>query len=125
MSVFTDEVRAKLNEPVDPKFIKQRPGPKGTTLDYVKGAYVANGLNSLFGIDQWTFEVKDTRRVDSIDAEGTITQSWAVLGRLVIGDNELIREDWGEDYDIKAATTDALKRCCHTIGRKLGGSLYE
>ena len=105
--------------------IYQRPGKGGGVWDFVTGTYVKKVLNYTFGW-MWDFEIKDKGR------EGN--QVW-VLGRLTIknpkGDPMIIKEQFGRaeikfkkgtkealDYgnDLKAASTDALKKCASELG---------
>ena len=104
--------------------IYSRPAKGGGNWDYVTGAYVKKVLNYTFGW-QWDFEVKDQGR------EGNLV--W-VLGRLTcyFGENrKIVREQYGRadiktkrgssealDYgnDLKAAATDALKKCASELG---------
>lgn len=104
--------------------IYQRPAKGGGTWDYVTGTYVKKVLNYAFGW-QWDFEIKNHGR------EGNLV--W-VLGRLTChlsGDRKIIKEQFGRadvktkkgsneplDFgnDLKAATTDALKKCASELG---------
>jgi len=105
--------------------IYTRPGKGGGTWEYVTGTYVKKVLNYVFGW-MWDFEVKEHGR------EGDLI--W-VLGRLTIkarsGKTIVIKEQFGRaevkvkrgtkialDFgnDLKAATTDALKKCAAELG---------
>lgn len=104
--------------------IYSRPAKGGGRWDYVTGVYVKKVLNYAFGW-QWDFEIKDHGR------EGNLV--W-VLGRLTCrlsGDRQIIKEQFGRadiktkkgsneplDFgnDLKAATTDALKKCASELG---------
>jgi hypothetical protein len=104
--------------------VYSRPAKGGGNWDYVTGVYVKKVLNYAFGW-QWDFEVKDHGR------EGSLV--W-VLGRLTCrlsGDQHIIKEQFGRadiktkrgssellDFgnDLKAATTDALKKCASELG---------
>jgi len=103
-----------------------REGKGNQSFDYVTGVYIKKVLNYAFGW-LWDFEVKDKGREEK--------QIW-VLGRLTIKDkkgNSLItKEQFGRadikfykdktkgmlDYgnDLKAAATDALKKCASELG---------
>lgn len=107
------------------KHIYRRPAKGGGEWEYVTGVYVKKVLNYTFGW-MWDFEVKDKgREADLV---------W-VLGRLTIKDKTgkpmIIKEQFGRadmkfkrgtkdplDYgnDLKAATTDALKKCASELG---------
>lgn len=110
--------------------IHEKPGKGGGRFKYVTGAYVKSQLNRLFGFD-WNFTVKQ------FDVKGN---QCIVFGRLEgnIRDKDgklittLVREQFGRadiktlksdktkalDFgnDLKAATTDALKKCASDLG---------
>jgi hypothetical protein len=106
--------------------IYTRKGKGGQVFDYVKGSYVKKVLNFTFGF-MWDFIIVDKGR------EGN--QVW-VQGRLSIrnkkGEVMIIKEQFGRadikfykdkargmvDYgnDLKAASTDALKKCASELG---------
>lgn len=105
--------------------IYTRPGKGGGQFEYVTGTYIKKILNYTFGW-MWDFEIKDKGR------EGN--QVW-ILGRLTIknpkGEPMVVKEQFGRadikfkrdskemvDYgnDLKAATTDALKKCAAELG---------
>ena len=107
------------------KHIYKRPGKGGGQWDFVTGVYVKKVLNHVFGW-LWNFEVKEHGK------EGN--QVW-VLGRLTVSNNEgkpmIIKEQFGRadikckkgteipmDYgnDLKAASTDSLKKCASELG---------
>ncbi len=109
--------------------IYQRKGKGGQVWDYVTGVYVKKVLNHVFGW-MWDFEVKE---------HGTEGEMVWVLGKLTIKDKAgkpmIVKEQFGRadikykkdmahepknmlDYgnDLKAATTDALKKCASELG---------
>lgn len=105
--------------------VRQRPGKGGGTWDYVTGVYIRKVLNYVFGW-LWDFQIIDKGK------EGE--QVW-VSGRLTIknekGEVLIIKEQFGGadikfrkgtksplDYanDLKAAATDALKKCASELG---------
>ena len=105
--------------------IYTRPAKGGGTWEYVTGVYVKKVLNYTFGW-MWDFEIKDKGR------EGDLV--W-VQGRLTInskaGKPMIVKEQFGRadikfkrgtktplDYgnDLKAASTDALKKCASELG---------
>jgi len=109
--------------------IKTRPAKGGGTWDYVAGSYVTQVLNSLFGFN-WSFEVVTTMQEALATANtGTVV----VQGRLKvkIGDEWITKEQYGRkdvafkrdtkdplDFgnDLKAAATDAKKKCASELG---------
>lgn len=104
--------------------VYKRPAKGGGQWEYVTGTYVKKVLNYAFGW-QWDFEIKNHGR------EGNLV--W-VLGRLTCqlsGDRKIIKEQFGRaevktkrgsdeplDFgnDLKAASTDALKKCASELG---------
>jgi recombination DNA repair RAD52 pathway protein len=104
--------------------IYKRPGKGGETWEYVTGVYVKKVLNLMFGWN-WDFEVE---KFDiNIEARQCI-----VLGKLTcrVGENRIVKMQFGRadmkfkksgepldlGNDLKAATTDALKKCASEIG---------
>ncbi len=107
------------------KYVYTRPGKGGQSFEYVTGNYMKKVLNFIFGFN-WDFEVVDKGR------EGD--QIW-VQGKLTVRDNtgkhSIVKTQFGRadikfkrdskimlDYgnDLKAATTDALKKCASELG---------
>ena len=106
--------------------IYRRPAKGGGQWEYVTGTYVKKVLNFTFGFC-WDFEIKEHGK------EGNLM--W-VLGRLVIKDAKtlqamIVKEQFGRaeikfkkgtndpvDFgnDMKAAATDALKKCASELG---------
>ena len=109
--------------------IKSRPAKGGGQWDYVSGSYVTQVLNSLFAFN-WSFEVTTSMQEALATAKtGTIV----VQGRLKvkIGDEWITKEQYGRkevafkkgtneplDFgnDMKAAATDAKKKCASELG---------
>ena len=106
--------------------IYSRPAKGGGTWEYVTGVYVKKVLNYVFGWG-WSFEIKQH------GIEGKLV--W-VLGRLTVlhpktGQPWVVKEQFGRadlktkrdstealDFgnDLKAAATDALKKCASELG---------
>lgn len=103
--------------------IYTRPGKGGKDFQYVTGTYIKKVLNFVFGWN-WDFEVVEHGK------EGK--QVW-VLGKLTVKDSQghsITKNQFGRadikmlkaggmvDYgnDLKAATTDALKKCASEFG---------
>ena len=110
--------------------IKSRPAKGGGEWKYVEGSYVTQVLNSLFGF-MWQFEVL-TSTAEALDMASK-TGSIALQGRLKvkIGDEWITKEQYGRkevafkrgtkeplDFgnDLKAAATDAKKKCASELG---------
>lgn len=112
-----------------PSKIKYRPAKGGGRWDYVSGSYVTQVLNSLFGFN-WSFEIVTSMQEALATAKsGTVV----VQGRLKvkIGDEWITKEQYGRkevtykkdstdllDFgnDMKAAATDAKKKCASELG---------
>lgn len=104
--------------------VYSRPAKGGGNWDFVTGTYVEKVLNYTFGWD-WDHEVKQV-----IESNGQVI----ILGRLTvrtINGKTIVKEQWGRadvkykkgtqtplDYgnDLKAATTDSLKKCASKLG---------
>ena len=105
------------------QYIKKRPAKGGGTWDYVSGGHVRKVLNLAFGWD-WDFEI-----VDEMIRDGEVV----VKGRLTVrnGDRVVVKNQYGNKEivkkkgmdqplsignDLKAAATDALKKCAAELG---------
>lgn len=106
--------------------VYKRKGKGGKDWDYVTGVYVKKVLNYVFGW-KWNFEVVEHKILSDI---GQIL----VLGKLTITgtDPQIVKMQWGRadikyrkdkqtqpldlGNDLKAATTDSLKKCASEIG---------
>lgn len=118
-----------------PNIVRQRPGPKGITFDYVPGWYFKKVLNYVFGW-MWDFEVIHEPTIPDVIAllDRGIKQVW-VTGRLTVKDgkgNSIVKTQSGSadikflkdspkqpvdiGNDIKAAITDSLKKCASEFG---------
>lgn len=105
--------------------IKSRPAKGGGVWNYVSGSYVKKVLNLMFGWD-WDFQIIE--QIANIEF-GEIV----VKGRLTVrsGGKTIIKEQFGNKEimfkkgtkiplsfgnDLKAAATDALKKCANDLG---------
>jgi len=114
--------------------IHKRPAKGGGEWEYVTGTYVKKALNYLFGW-LWDFEIMNQ---GNVEVGGKIIQVW-VQGRLTIKqktksgiETVMVKTQYGGadvkylknnpkvpiDFanDLKAASTDALKKCASEIG---------
>lgn len=128
-SDLTSEQLKKFFTETPKNKIKTRPAKGGGQWSYVAGSYVTQVLNSLFGFN-WSFEVVTTMQEALATANtGTVV----VQGRLKvkIGDEWITKEQYGRkevafkkgtqdplDFgnDMKAAATDAKKKCASELG---------
>jgi len=119
-----------LTRPFDPAQIKQREGRGGKLLDYLETHAVITRLNEAFG-GAWSFEVLDFKTMEGeIVVHGKLTA--VGITKTQFGSAEVHRTR-GEDGqkgaplsvgdDLKAAASDALKKCATLFG--VGLHLYE
>lgn len=105
------------------KYIKKRPAKGGGEWSFVSGNYVQKCLNLMFGWD-WDFEVTDDKITPhQVIVKGRLT--CRINGRTIVktqyGRKDIICRK-GTDTpldlgnDLKAAATDALKKCASQIG---------
>lgn len=116
--------REILEQPFGPEQIKQREGNFGKKLDYIEGHAVIQRLNDAFDGD-WSFTLthheilKDTDEViviGQLNADGIVKSQF--------GSSRITREKETGDIisladDLKAATTDALKKAATLLGVSL------
>jgi hypothetical protein len=118
--------RELLEKPFEPDQIKQREGRDGT-LDYVEGHSVIARLNEAFD-GRWSFEIvrhdiledrNEILVVGKLSAEGVVKMQF---GASRIERDETTKEIVCLADDLKAAGTDALKKCATFLG--VGLHLY-
>ena len=115
------DIWARLAEPFPPDVVRERPGPGNRVLHYVDARIVAQRLDDVLTPAGWNFTCS------------VIPGSDIVKGRLEVFDliqsTVTVREDHGypnserDEEPIKAATSDALKRCAVLFG--IGRHLYD
>ncbi|HHT9126716.1 MAG TPA: Rad52/Rad22 family DNA repair protein [Candidatus Brocadiia bacterium] len=118
--------RKLLEAPFEPSQVRQRKGAFGDVLDYVEGHTVIRKLNDAFD-GKWSFEVIDHK---ILDEEAVVLARLKVDGisKMQFGSSKITRskEDNAQvsiGDDLKAATTDALKKAATHFG--VGLHLYE
>jgi hypothetical protein len=105
----------KLAEPFPDSEVKQRPGRGSMTFSYVDARAVMQRLDDVVTPAGWEF------------TSSVIPGTDIVHGRLTVAG--FVREDYGypnsekDEEPIKAASSDALKRCAVMFG--IGRHLYE
>src|SRR6266850_1427080 len=121
--MFCDEVYNRLSAPFEVTFTDVR---GGVELKYVSGEQVVTRLNEVLGVGGWSF------RVLRHDVNSEADEAWA-LGELVaeIGERTVVRQQFGSQkirrsrstgapldlgFDLKGASTDALKKCASLLG---------
>lgn len=113
----------QLAEPFETTFHDVR---GGIDLEYITGEQCVSRLNETLGFDGWSF------RVVEHDTNAEADEVW-VLGELTVflPERGIVRQQFGSQktrrsrtsglpldvgFDLKAATTDALKKCASLIG---------
>lgn len=105
------------------QYVHKRPAKGGGTWDYVTGGYVKKTLNLMFGWD-WDFEIVEQMIMHGeVIVKGRLTcrTNGHVIVKMQYGNKDIICKK-GTDVplsignDLKAAATDALKKCAAEIG---------
>ena len=121
-----ERTRDLLQKPFDASLVKKRRGPGGRNLSYVEVSHYIARLNEAFA-HAWSFEIVGRERIgDEVIVEARLTAS-GITKTGIGGASINRRRESGEPVsvadDIKAASSDALKRCCRLLG--LGAELYS
>ncbi len=119
-----------LTRPFDPSQIRQREGRGGKMLDYLETHAVITRLNEAFA-GAWSFEVLDFKTMEGeIVVQGKLTAVGVTKAQFGSADIHRARGENGEKgapvsigNDLKAAASDALKKCATLFG--VGLHLYE
>ena len=120
--------RELLEKPFAPEQIKQREGNYGKTLDYIEGHAIIQRLNDAFDA-RWSFEILEheiQKDNDEVIVLGKLSAGDAV--KTQFGSSRITRAiETGEVIsladDLKAAATDAIKKCATLLG--VGLNLYN
>jgi recombination DNA repair RAD52 pathway protein len=122
-NAMNDQQLKLLLKATPKQYVHTRPAKGGGTWEYVSGGYVRKVLNLMFGWD-WDFE---------IISEQVMGREAVVKGKLTcrIGDRQIVKMQFGNKdimyrkgtdeplslgNDMKAAATDALKKCAAELG---------
>ena len=115
------------------QYKKTRPAKGGGEWEYVTGGYVKKCLNLMFGWD-WDFEIIDEKimiEAKEVVVKGRLTcrSGGKTIVKMQYGNKDIMfRVDWKDGVktptniplsvgnDMKAAATDALKKCASEIG---------
>jgi hypothetical protein len=119
-----------LTRPFDPAQIRQREGRGGKMLDYLETHAVITRLNEAFN-GAWSFEVVDYKTMEGeIIVQGKLTAGGQVKAQFGSADIHRARGEDGQKGapvsigdDLKAAASDALKKCATLFG--VGLHLYD
>ena len=120
--------RELLEKPFDPNQIKQREGNFGKMLDYIEGHNVIHRLNNAFE-SIWSFTIlkhEVLKETDEVIVLGELSSGDVV--KTQFGSSKITRaRETGEAIslsdDLKAAATDAIKKCATLMG--VGLHLYN
>lgn len=118
-----------ISQKTDPQFVKQRPGPGGTRLSYVEVGYVINILNQAFGWD-WDFRIIEQqigKRQVWVRGELTVRLKEHTVIKAQYGGADIkVNRSTGDPVsiadDLKAASSDCLKKCASLLG--IASDLY-
>lgn len=105
------------------QYVHTRPAKGGGQWEYVTGGYVRKVLNLMFGWN-WSFEIIDEKVLHGeaiVKGKLTCTSNGVTIVKMQFGNKDVICKK-GTDIplsignDLKAAATDALKKCAAEIG---------
>lgn len=136
---FTDEQRKALGQPMPREHVATREGGGGKALSYIEGHLVMREMNDIFSAGGWSYECEATQVVAAEGVSKSGKPQWRVTYTsrcvLVVGACRIADYGAGHGIDadlgaaiesaIKEAATDSLKRCCKTLGDRLGLALYD
>jgi len=116
--------REMLEKPFGKEQIKQRKGTYGNMLDYVETHAVIQRLNDAFD-GNWCFEImSQDQHAGEVVVSGKLTADG--ISKMQFGSNKISTSKQGEVIsigdDLKAATSDCLKKCATLFG--IGLHLY-
>jgi len=120
--------RILLEKPFGAENVKQRQGNFGNTLDYVEGHAIVSRLNEAFEAN-WTFELTNhwiLKETDEVLVLGKLTAEGITkmaFGSMQISKTEDTKAIISLGDDLKAASTDALKKAASLLG--VGLYLYS
>ena len=107
------------------QYVKTRPAKGGGQWEYVTGGYIKKCLNLLFGWD-WDFEIVDEKimiEAKEIIVKGRLTcrSNGKTIVKMQYGNKDIMFKKGTQiplsvGNDLKAASTDALKKCAAEIG---------
>jgi recombination DNA repair RAD52 pathway protein len=105
------------------QYVHSRPAKGGGQWEYVTGGYVRKVLNLMFGW-QWSFEILDEKIMHKeaiVKGKLTCTSNGVSIVKMQYGNKDIIcRKGTDEPLsignDLKAAATDALKKCAAELG---------
>ena len=136
-----DEQIEQLNQPLDPRRVKHRPGGGGSQLSYLEGHDAINTANQIFGYGSWGYDLMGVEFNNVTDEKGEVIGGYyAARVKLTVAGCVPITEEGvcaytagrnaratidSHDMARKGAITDALKRALRCYGDQFGNSLYN
>lgn len=129
-AVLSEAQVSFLLQRTPPEAIRRRKGPGGLTLSYLTQQYVTRLLNEVFGFD-WDFDVLwEQIGKEEVMVKGRLTvrtPKGHVITKTQFGGSAIKRAKDGTPFsvadDLKAAASDALKKCASLLG--VGLDLYD
>jgi len=105
------------------QYVHTRPAKGGGQWEYVTGGYVQKVLNLMFGFD-WNFEIVDEKILHGeaiVKGKLTCRSGGKEIVKMQYGNKDIMFKKGTETplsigNDLKAAATDALKKCAAQIG---------
>lgn len=109
------------------QYVKQRPAKGGGQWSYVSGGYVRKVLNLMFGWE-WSFEIMEEKIISGeaiVKGKLTCVSNGRTIVKMQYGNKDIIykkavageeRQPLSIGNDLKAAATDALKKCAAELG---------
>lgn len=129
-AVLSEAQVSFLLQRTPPEAIHRRKGPGGITLSYLTQQYVTRLLNEVFGFD-WDFDILwEQIGKGEVIVKGRLTvrtPKGRVITKTQFGGSQIKRARDGTPLsvadDLKAAASDALKKCASLLG--VGLDLYD
>jgi hypothetical protein len=128
MNAETALPREVLEAPFPAELIKTRPGAYGGSLSYLEGHTIIARLNEAFD-SQWSFEIASHQVLEEeVLVCGKFKAEGAGVIKMAFGSSKITRDKQTGNAvalgdDLKAATTDALKKAATLLG--VGLYLYS
>lgn len=129
---FTSQQIAKLEAPLDPKFVK--PPPQGKYGEYIEGVHALYEANRIFE-HEWSSSVQEARLTNATKDGDKHRVGYMVIVNVTaggvtrsgIGHGQGFGKSEGDAHDsaVKEAETDAIKRALRTFGNPFGLALYD
>ena len=120
---MSDEIYERLSAPFDEVFTDTR---GGVSLTYITGEQCVSRLNEVLGVNGWSFRVLEhgvEEEADELWALGELTATidGLTVTRQQFGSQKYKRRRADQQildvgFDLKGATTDAMKKCASLLG---------